>query len=128
MEGRQISCLQSNAFLNKILYFCVTGLPHDNELSINSTTNWNTSQSNINICMVYLHSKCNDCRINKYNFLLQNILPWSTWAEISTRKIFVHIPISVVSSFSLHMSVALFSLESLCLQLLWLMLGVFIYA
>jgi hypothetical protein len=55
MEGRKMSCLQSNVFLNQILYFSIT---------------------------------------------------------ISTRKIFVHIPVlTVVSLFSSHISVALFSLE-----------------
>jgi hypothetical protein len=39
-------CLQSNVFLNKIFYFCVTGLYSDKEASTNSTTNWNKSQSN----------------------------------------------------------------------------------
>jgi len=34
------------ALLSQIFYFCVTGFPSDNELSINSTTNWNKSQSN----------------------------------------------------------------------------------
>jgi len=46
MDSRKISCLQSNVFLNKIFYFCVTGLYSDNEVSINSTTNWTKSQSN----------------------------------------------------------------------------------
>ena len=48
-------------------------------------------------------------------------LPWSTWAEISTRKIFVHIPVLVVSSFSSHISVVWFTLEYGSLQLLWLL-------
>ena len=65
MECRKISCLQINAFLNKIFYFCVTGLPSENELSINSTTNWNKSQSNCKDP----HSKENNatdmCKVNK---------------------------------------------------------------
>jgi hypothetical protein len=36
---RKISCIQSKAFLNKIFYICVIGLP-------SSTTNWTKSQSN----------------------------------------------------------------------------------
>ena len=65
MEGRQISCLQSNAFLNKILYFCVTGLPHDNELSINSTTNWNTSQSNCKHKLSKENNATDMCKLNE---------------------------------------------------------------
>jgi hypothetical protein len=42
----KISCLQSNVFLNKIFYFCVTGLNSVKGVSISSTTNWNKSQSN----------------------------------------------------------------------------------
>jgi hypothetical protein len=41
-----MSCLQSYPLLNNIFYFCETGLYSDNEVSINSTTNWNKSQSN----------------------------------------------------------------------------------
>ena len=41
-----MSCLQSNAFLANIFYFCITGLSSDNKPFSNSTTNWNTSQSN----------------------------------------------------------------------------------
>ena len=50
--------------------------------------------------------------------LKQNIIPWSAWADISTRKIFVHIPVSVVCLCGSQVSVALYSLKSGSLQIL----------
>ena len=72
--------------------------------------------------MVYLHIKCNYCRINKLiRISLWNVLPGSTWLEISTRKIFVHLPVLTLSLFSTHISVALFTVERGSLQLLRLL-------
>ena len=65
LEGRNLSYLQRNVFLNKIFYFCVTGLSTVNGVSISSTTNWKKSQSN---CKA-LNSKDNNvtdmCKLNK---------------------------------------------------------------
>jgi hypothetical protein len=65
MESRTISCLQSKAFLNKILYLCVTGLYSDNEVSISSTTNWNKSQSNCKHLNSRENHAINVCDLNK---------------------------------------------------------------
>jgi hypothetical protein len=65
MEGRKMSCLQSNAFLNKILYPCVTGLPSDNRAFINSTTNWNKSQSNCKDALSTVNSATDICKLNE---------------------------------------------------------------
>ena len=65
MEGKQISCLQSNVFLSKIFYFCVTGLPSDNELSIYSTTNWTKSQSSCKHPFSKENNATDMCKLNK---------------------------------------------------------------
>jgi len=65
MESRKISCIQSNVFLNKIVYFCATGLPSDNGLSINSTTNWNKSQSNCKDPLSKENNATDMCKLNE---------------------------------------------------------------
>ena len=67
MEGRKISCLQSNVFLNKILYLCVTGLSSDNKASISSTTNWNKSQSNCKNQLSTVNNAADICELNEDN-------------------------------------------------------------
>ena len=58
-------------------------------------------------------------RLNKcIRVLKQNIIPWSAWADISTRKIFVYIPVSVICLFGSHISVALYSSKFGSLQIL----------
>ena len=61
----QISCLQRNVFLNKIFYSCVTGLPSDNELSINSTTNWTKSQSSCKDPFTKENNATDVCELNE---------------------------------------------------------------
>ena len=58
-------CLQSNVFLNKIFYFCVTGLYSDKEASISSTTNWNTSQINCKTLNSKENNATDICELNK---------------------------------------------------------------
>jgi hypothetical protein len=62
-----MSCLQSNAFLNKILYLCVTGLSRDNKASISSTTNWNKSRSNCKDPLSTVNNATDMCVLNKDN-------------------------------------------------------------
>ena len=67
MEGRKMSCLQSNAFLNKIFYVCVTGLSSDNGASISSTTNWTKSRSNCKDPDSTVNNATDMCELNKEN-------------------------------------------------------------
>ena len=60
-----MSCLQSNVFLNKICYFCVTGSYHDKEASISSTTNWNKSQSNCKTPNSKIYDAVDLCELTK---------------------------------------------------------------
>jgi hypothetical protein len=62
-----MSCLQSNAFLNRILYLCVTGLSSDNKASISSTTNWTKSQSNCKDPLSTVNNATDMCVLNKDN-------------------------------------------------------------
>jgi hypothetical protein len=61
MEG----CLQSNAFLNRILYLCVTGLLTDNGASISLTTNWKKSQSNCKDPLSTVNNATDICELNE---------------------------------------------------------------
>jgi len=60
-----MSCLQSNAFLNTILYLCVTGLSSGSKASINSTTNWNKSRSNCKDPHSTVNSATDMCELNE---------------------------------------------------------------
>ena len=62
-----MSCLQSNAFLNKILYLCVTGLSSDNKAAISSTTNWNKSRRNCKDPLSTVNNATDMCELNKDN-------------------------------------------------------------
>jgi hypothetical protein len=62
-----MSCLQSNAFLNTILYLCVTGLSSGSKASINSATNWNQSRSNCKDPHSTVHNATDMCELNKAN-------------------------------------------------------------
>ena len=61
-----MSCLQSNAFLNKILYLCATGMSSDNGASISSTTNWNKSESNCKDPHSAVNSATDICELNEH--------------------------------------------------------------
>ena len=60
-----MSCLQSNAFLNRILYLCVTGLLTDNGASISLTTNWTKSQSNCKDPLSTVNNATDICELNE---------------------------------------------------------------
>ena len=60
-----MSCLQSNAFLNRILYLCVTGLSSDNGASHSLTANWNKSQSNCKNPLSTLNNATDICELNE---------------------------------------------------------------
>jgi hypothetical protein len=62
-----MSCLQSNACLNKIFYVCVTGLSSDNGASISSTTNWTKSRSNCKDPHSTVNNATDMCELNKAN-------------------------------------------------------------
>jgi hypothetical protein len=60
-----MTCLQSNAFLNRILYLCVTGLSSYNGASISLTTNWTKSQSNCKDPLSTVNSATDICELNE---------------------------------------------------------------
>jgi hypothetical protein len=76
MEGRKMSCRQSHAFLNKILYLCVTGLSSDNKGSISSTANWNKSRSNSKDPLSTVNNATDMCELNK------NTVKTGMWTNI----------------------------------------------
>ena len=80
-----MSCLQSNAFLNKILYLCVTGLSSDNKASISSTTNWNKSRSNCKDPLSTVNNATDICELNKDN------VKTGMWTNIFRVEISSHI-------------------------------------
>ena len=63
MKGRKMTCLQSNAFLNRILYLCVTELSSYNGASISLTTNWTKSQSNCKDPLYTVNSGSDICEL-----------------------------------------------------------------
>ena len=92
MEGRTMSCLQSNGFLNKILYLCVTGLSSDNKASISSTTNWNKSRSNCKDPLSTVNNATDMCELNKDNVktgMWTNIFRVEIWNHVDYGNTFI---------------------------------------
>ena len=83
---QKISCLQSNPLLNKIFYFCETGLYSDNGVSISSTTNWNKSQSNCKIPNSKENHTTDICELNK-----DTIVKTGIWTNIFRVEISSHV-------------------------------------
>ena len=75
---KKTSCLQNNAFLNKILYFCVTGLP-------TSTANWNKSQSNCKDPLSKENNLTDKCELH------QDTVKTGIWTNIFRVQISVHV-------------------------------------
>jgi hypothetical protein len=86
MEGRKMSCLQSNVFLNQILYFSITGFHSDNGVSINSATNWNKSQSNCKTSNSKENNATDICELNTDTTVKTGI-----WTNIFRVEISSHI-------------------------------------
>ena len=86
MECRKISCLQSNVFINKIFYFCVTGLYSDKEASISSTTNWNKSQSNCKTLSSKENNATDICELSK-----DSTTETGMWTNIFRVEISAHV-------------------------------------
>ena len=79
-------CLQSNAFLNRILYLCVTGLSSDNGASHSLTANWNKSQSNCKNPLSTLNNATDICELNKDTTVKTGI-----WTNIFRVEISSHV-------------------------------------
>jgi hypothetical protein len=86
MECRKISCLQSNVFLNKIFYFCVTGLYSDKETSTSSTTNWNKSQINCKTLSSKENNVTDICELSK-----DSTTETGMWTNIFRVEISAHV-------------------------------------
>jgi hypothetical protein len=81
-----MSCLQSNVFLNQILYFSITGFHSDNGVSTNSTTNWNKSQSNCKTPNSKENNATDICELNKDTTVKTGI-----WTNIFRVEISSHV-------------------------------------
>ena len=100
-----MSCLQSNAFVANIFYFCITGLPSDNEPFSNSTTNWNKSQINCKTPNSMENHATNMCEPNK------DTVKTGIWTNIFRVEISAHVDYG--NTFYYNKRIYLFILQSL---------------